>query len=160
MLDGEDLVGDVLANDQVVRFEKKQVKNTTSSAKTLTDAAAASKVAVEEKKELPKKCKTIALVLHLYWFPSAEAPPTFTTEIKEIKDEAGDIVDSQLFVVFKDAKLIEAVRYANLQILAQLSNHIYSAFISTDKLYDKEPRINAETLLQVSSSCIFFGIGA
>lgn len=44
----------------------------------------------------------------------ADVPPTFTTEIKEIKDEAGDIVDTQLFVVFKDSKLIEAVRYALL----------------------------------------------
>jgi predicted lactoylglutathione lyase len=62
LLDGEDLVGDVLANDQLVRFEKKQVKNTTSSSKTLTTAAAVSKAeadaqTVETKKDEPKKGK-------------------------------------------------------------------------------------------------------
>jgi len=119
LLDGDDLVGDVLGNDQLVRFEKKKtIKNTSSNSKTLTTAAAASKAEAqkgEEKKVDPKKVEV-----------------TFSTEIKEIKDETGDVVDTQLFVVFHDAKLIEAVR----------------AFISTEKLYDKDPKLNAETLLQ------------
>lgn len=57
---------------------------------------------------LPVEPKNLLLTPFCY---SAEAPTTFATEVKEMKDDNGEIVDTQLFVVFKDAKLIEAVRY-------------------------------------------------